>query len=93
MNFNYDLVFSNRFLRQFKKLTKKDVVLRRKIYAALDLLKVNPFDERLSSHKAIGKLEGELYASTATKDLHVLWDFREGDCRICLLYTSPSPRD
>ena len=52
------LIWSNTFLRAFKRLLKKQPGRREEIEKTLRLLLDNPFNPKLETHKLKGKLLG-----------------------------------
>ena len=57
------LVASNKFKKSYKKFTKKNFQLKQKVDITLKLLSVNPFSNKLQTHKLSGKLENFLSCS------------------------------
>jgi addiction module RelE/StbE family toxin len=53
-----NLVWSAKFLRKFKRLTKKNAQLSIQIEKVLELLMEDPFDSSLRTHKLKGDLNG-----------------------------------
>ncbi|MBW1716842.1 MAG: type II toxin-antitoxin system mRNA interferase toxin, RelE/StbE family [Deltaproteobacteria bacterium] len=73
------LIWSNTFLRAFKRLLKKQPERREEIQKTLRLLLDNPLNPKLETHKLKGKLSGT-WACSAGYDLRILFDFvREKD--------------
>jgi len=68
------LIWSNTFLRAFKRLMRKRPNLRKEVEEALRLLVQNPFDPQLETHKLKGKLSGS-WACKAGYDLRIVFDF------------------
>ena len=54
----YTLSWSNGFRRGFKKASRKDTGLQKKIFSVLEKLSREPFDPALKTHKLHGKLIG-----------------------------------
>jgi addiction module RelE/StbE family toxin len=74
-----NLIWSNTFLRAFRKLIKKQPDRREEIEKTLRLLLDNPFSPNLETHKLKGKLSGT-WACSAGYDLRIIFDFvREKD--------------
>ena len=71
------------FKRSYKKRIKKNEELRGKFWKSLDLFLVNPFDQKIRTHKLSGKLEG-LWAFSVDKDCRVVFEFIEKD-RVLLI--------
>jgi len=68
------LVWSNTFLRAFRRLLKKQPDRREEIEKTLRLLLDNPFNPKLETHKLKGKLLGTLACSVGY-DLRIVFDF------------------
>ena len=73
------LIWSNTFLKSFKRLVKKRPDRREEIERALRLLLDDPFNQKLETHKLKGKLSGT-WACSVGYDLRIIFDFvREKD--------------
>ncbi|MGB5158819.1 type II toxin-antitoxin system RelE/ParE family toxin [Desulfobacterium sp. N47] len=69
-----EIAFSSSFKRAFKKIIKGKTELEQRFWQQLEIFTINPFDERLRTHKLSGKL----------KDL---WSFRiEFDTRVIFYF-------
>ena len=68
------LIWSNTFLRAFKRLMRKQPNLRKEVEGALRLLVQDPFDPQLETHKLKGKLSGS-WACKVGYDLRIVFDF------------------
>ena len=68
------LVWSNNFIRAFKRVTRRHPDLRQDIESILRLLVENPFTPQLETHKLKGKLAGS-WACSAGYDLRIIFDF------------------
>ena len=68
------LIWSNTFVRSFKKLTGKRPDLNRDVAEALRILVEDPFLPQLETHKLRGKLSGS-WACSAGYDLRIVFDF------------------
>ena len=60
--------------------------LQQKILNALELLRHDPNDQRLRSHKVFGKNGQLAFSSRVTADVRILWDYRKGKTRILDLF-------
>ena len=69
-----NLIWSNTFLRAFRKLIRKQPDRREEIEKTLRLLLDNPFSPNLETHKLKGKLSGT-WACSAGYDLRIIFDF------------------
>src|SRR4030043_2197691 len=65
------LIWSNTFLRAFKRLLKKQPDRREEIEKTLRLLLDNPFNPKLETHKLKGKLSGT-WACSVGYDLRII---------------------
>lgn len=68
------LVWSNTFIRAFKRVLRKQPNLRKNIEDTLKLLAQDPFTLQLETHKLKGKLSGS-WACSAGYDLRIVFDF------------------
>jgi addiction module RelE/StbE family toxin len=68
------LIWSNTFLRAFKKLLKKQPDQRDEVGKTLRLLLDDPFNPKLETHKLKGKLSGT-WACSVGYDLRIIFDF------------------
>jgi len=68
------LIWSNTFIRAFKKIVRKKPNLRQDIENTLRLLVNDPFAVQLETHKLKGKLSGS-WACSVGYDLRIIFDF------------------
>jgi len=68
------LIWSNAFIRSFKRRIRRRPDLDNDIAETLRLLVVNPFVPQLETHKLKGKLSGS-WACSAGYDLRIVFDF------------------
>ncbi len=68
------LIWSNTFIRAFKKTIRKKPNLRHDIENTLRLLVNDPFAVQLETHKLKGKLSGS-WACSVEYDLRIIFDF------------------
>ena len=68
------LIWSNTFVRAFKRVNKKYPSFIKDIEDALKQLVQNPFAPQLETHKLKGKLKGS-WACSAGYDLRIIFDF------------------
>ena len=68
------LIWSNTFLRAFKRLMRKKPDLREEVEETLRLLLQDPFIPQLETHKLRGKLSGS-WACSVGYDLRIVFDF------------------
>lgn len=72
----YMLSWSSAFHRAFKKATRKDPLLKEKIFSVLEKLSREPFDPALKTHKLHGKLIG-LWACQVEYDCRIVFTFEK----------------
>jgi mRNA interferase YafQ len=72
------IVWSSGFTRSFKKIVKKNPLLKEQIAEVLILLAEDPFNPSLKSHKLSGKLDG-LWACSVAYDCRIIFEFSEED--------------
>ena len=70
------LLWSNTFLRAFKRLMRKHPDLRKEVEETLELLMQDPFIPQLETHKLKGKLLGS-WACSIGYDFRIIFDFVE----------------
>jgi len=68
------LIWSNTFIKAFKKIVRKKPNLRQDIENTLRLLVNDPFAVQLETHKLKGKLSGS-WACSVGYDLRIIFDF------------------
>ncbi len=68
------LIWSNTFLRAFRRLIRKQPDLRKEVEDVLMLLVQDPFIPQLETHKLKGKLSGS-WACSVGYDCRVIFDF------------------
>ena len=68
------LVWSNTFIRTFKRVIKRQPDLRGDIEDTLRLLVKDPFVPQLETHKLKGKLSGS-WACSVGYDLRIIFNF------------------
>lgn len=73
---NFVLLRSSAFIRNAKKIIKKQPELAENIQATLELLSSDPFDPSLRTHKLKGDLR-DSYACSAGYDLRIIFKFVE----------------
>ena len=69
-----NLVWSNTFLRAFKRAISRRPDQREEIEKTLRLLAADPFARKLETHKLKGKLAGA-WACSAGYDLRIIFEF------------------
>lgn len=68
------LIWSNAFVRAFRRMGERRPELRKELQESLDLLTMNPFHPQLETHKLKGKLAGT-WACSAGYDLRIIFEF------------------
>ncbi|PIU67986.1 MAG: type II toxin-antitoxin system mRNA interferase toxin, RelE/StbE family [Armatimonadetes bacterium CG07_land_8_20_14_0_80_40_9] len=68
------IIWSNTFIRAFKRVIRKYPDLQKDIENALTLLTQDPFNPHLETHKLKGKLSG-VWACSVGYDLRIIFDF------------------
>lgn len=68
------LVASPVFVKQVKKLNKKDAQTAKKLKTQLKIFRKNPYDSRLKTHKLGGRLQGR-FAFSVTQDIRVVFRY------------------
>lgn len=78
----YEFSRSSYFRRKFAKLVKRNQSLNNEIRETLEILSLNPFDQRLKTHKVYAKIDGEGWSSRVNGDIRIIWEFVEDKIRI-----------
>jgi len=68
------LIWSNTFVRAFKRVVRREPRLREEIEKTLKLLVLDPFLPQLQTHKLKGKLSGS-WACSVGYYLRIVFDF------------------
>lgn len=68
---------SSIFVRQFKKITKNNSHLKEKVIETLEILRIDPFNFSLNTHKVNARVGGIRWSSRVTGDIRIIWDFNE----------------
>lgn len=69
---------SSLFERRYKKLTKGNKQLKKRVRKVVELLSKNPFSSNLNTHKVnVKNFTGEYYSSTVTGDIRIIWEFED----------------
>ena len=68
------IIWSNTFLKAYRKFIRKQPDQRNEIEKALRLLAEDPFDPQLETHKLKGKLSGT-WACSAGYDVRIIFEF------------------
>ena len=78
----FNLEFSVSFIRDSKKLIKLRRLSKEDLERVLALLRVDPFDLELRTHKVNHYLIGSCWSSRITTDLRILWNLT--DDKVCI---------
>ena len=86
------LLRSNVFIRNARKIIKKQPSLAQNIQDTLESLQVDPFLPRLRTHKLKGELK-ESYACSAGYDLRIIFKFVDHENQQAILLQSIGTHD
>lgn len=89
---SFVLLRSNVFIRNARKIVKKQHFLAQNIQDTLELLQLYPFHPKLRSHKLKGELK-ESYACSAGYDLRIIFKFVENENKQAILLESVGTHD
>jgi len=89
---NFVLLRSNIFIRNARKIVKKQAFLVQNIQETLALLCVDPFQPRLRTHKLKGELK-DSYACSVGYDLRIVFKFVEYEQKQAILLESIGTHD
>ena len=89
---NFVLLRSNVFIKNARKIVKKQPALAQNIQETLALLSVDPFQPRLRTHKLKGELK-DSYACSAGYDLRIIFKFVEYEQKQAILLESMGTHD
>jgi mRNA-degrading endonuclease YafQ of YafQ-DinJ toxin-antitoxin module len=79
------LLFTPRFRRDYRHLSKRDHALEARIDEILALLAENPRDPRLKSHKVTDRSGEPAFSSEVTGDVRIIWLYGEEPNTLVLL--------
>lgn len=85
MNKKYQLEFTKKAAKKYKKLTIKNKHLQEKIQETLKILVDDPFHSKLKTHKVQITNYGIVYSSRITQDIRIIWDIENDKVTIILL--------
>jgi mRNA interferase YafQ len=89
---SFVLLRSNVFIRNARKVVKKQPSLAQNIQDTLELLQIDPFEPRLRTHKLKGELK-ESYACSAGYDLRIIFKFVDHENQQAILLESVGTHD
>ena len=81
----YNLKPTKPFLKKFNKLIKGNLKLEKKIGECLNILRENPKENKLGSHKVDTSQFGQVWSIKITGDIRILWDYDRDNQLILLL--------
>lgn len=70
---NFDLTFSDKFIKTFKKYFNNNIILQKAFKKTRDTLADDPFYTGLHTHKVDTILNKDVYSSKITGDWRVIW--------------------
>lgn len=73
----YNLSYSSRFDRDYRKLVRGNKRLEKRVIKTLKQLAIDPFYTGLKTHLVDIPKVGKLYSSRITGDLRALWSLKE----------------
>jgi mRNA-degrading endonuclease YafQ of YafQ-DinJ toxin-antitoxin module len=82
---DFDLRFTDVFLKRFNSITKNDQQLKRRVKKTLELLQLDPYYPSLHTHKVINDQWGEVLSSRVTGDIRIIWTFDKENRLILIL--------
>ena len=85
MSNKYQLEFTKKVARKYKKLTTNNKHLQEKVQEILKILIDNPFHSKLKTHKVQITNYSIVYSSSVTKDIRIIWEFEKDKVIIVLL--------
>ncbi|MEL6437671.1 MAG: type II toxin-antitoxin system mRNA interferase toxin, RelE/StbE family [Cyanobacteria bacterium J06621_8] len=86
------LLRSSAFVRNARKIIKRNPQLAQNIQETLELLALDPFQSRLKTHKLKGELK-DSYACSAGYDLRIVFKFVEYEQTSAILLESIGTHD
>lgn len=89
---SFVLLRSNVFIRNSRKIVKKQPFLAQNIQDTLELLQLEPFHPRLRTHKLKGELK-ESYSCSAGYDFRIIFKFVEHENKQAILLESVGTHD
>ena len=87
-----NVVWTNQFVRAFKKVVKNQPKVKIKIYQTLKLLENNIFDEKLATHKLKGK-HSDKYSISVEFDLRIIFKIDKDSGKITILLITVGNHD
>lgn len=81
----FNLNFLNPFEKKYKKLTKKDLDLRKKVDKTLAKMIEDPYNPALKTRKVNTLNNGEQRSSRVTGDVRIIWNFDKNQQLVILV--------
>lgn len=78
----FRLFFSSLFLRKEKKLTQKNLLLKKQVDKAVEYLSNDPRNPALKSHKITRKNGEPAISSLVSGDIRIIWEYRKDEAFI-----------
>lgn len=85
-DYSFRLQFSEEFLKRYKKISNKNLVVKNKVKKALQLLSTSPHSPSLRSHKVNTRTSGANWSSRVSGDIRIIWNFDKIDVEMINLY-------
>jgi mRNA interferase YafQ len=63
------------FKKKYKKYIQKNSAIKSKAVKAFLVLQSNPFNPSLKTHKVNAKVKNEVFSSSISDDLRIIWEF------------------
>lgn len=71
----YKVNATEKFDREYVKLTKRNLSLKQKINDVIEILAIDQFSSVLISHKVQTVSNGVRWSSRVTGDIRIIWDY------------------
>lgn len=75
---DYGLSPTSYFKKKYVKLVKQNTELKLKIVNVFKILQINPFAPTLKTHKVDSKVKNNVFSSSISGDLRIIWEFSNG---------------
>lgn len=89
---NFVLLSSSSFIRNARKIVKKQPELRKNMQQILELLSKDPFDPKLKTHKLKGELQ-DSYACSVTYNMRIIFKFVQYEAKEAILLEAIGTHD
>ena len=84
----FELQLTPEFIADYQKMVKKDKSLIKKFTKALELLSSNPYHNSLRSHKVDTIDNNNVWSSSVTGDIRVIWIYDTNQKMVIVLLES-----